>query len=666
MAGIQATGLGSNLDVPTLVAKMMQVDQLPAAALDKKEAAVQVKISAYGTFRGSLGTFQGALEGLADPSIFNVSKGSIDDTSVASITTNSTAPAGSYSFEVTNLAKQQKLASGVFQATTDTVGTGSLTIQYGTYDNTSNANSWSLNGNRATQSVQIDAAHSSLQGVRDAINAANIGVSANIVNDGQGFRLVVSSKDTGSANGLKISVGGDGSGDTDVTGLSQLAYDPTAVAGAGKNMTQIMAAEDAKLTVDGLAVTKSSNTISDVIAGTTINLLKTNTGAPTKLNITSDSSAVFTQVDTFAKAYNDLNKTIKDLTKYDAATQTASPLLGDSAVRAVATNIRDGLTKMVSGSVGSFKALPQIGISFDRDGNLLVDKAKLSAAMKADPNAVQGLFTSIGVTDDSLIKYSGNTTASKAGNYALNITQVATQGMVVGTAPVQNLVIDNTNDTLSLTVNSVSTTVSLAHATYASQAALMAEVQSKINGSSALQTANASVSLKADTSNILTLASTIYGATSKVTITGNGADNLFGLNPTVSAGADVAGTIGGLAATGAGQRLTGTGAAGGLKLDVLGGVAGDRGSLRYGVGLAGQLDQMITNLMGSKGLLATRTDSLQKQVKQIDTDRTALNVKLDAAEKRYTATFNSLDQQLTDMQTQSASLAQQLASIKGG
>ena len=97
MAGIQAPGVGSNLDVPTLVAKMMQVDQLPAAALDKKEAAVQVKISAYGSFRGSLGTFQGALEGLADPSIFSVSKGSLDDTSVASLSTNSNAPAGSRS-----------------------------------------------------------------------------------------------------------------------------------------------------------------------------------------------------------------------------------------------------------------------------------------------------------------------------------------------------------------------------------------------------------------------------------------------------------------------------------------------------------------------------------------------------------------------------------------
>jgi flagellar hook-associated protein 2 len=665
MAGITATGVGSNLDVTTLVGKLMEVERAPLAVLDKKEAAVQVKISAFGTFRSSLTAFQGTLQALADPSNYSVSKGTLDDPTVASITTSSNAPAGSYSFEVTNLAKSQKLASGTFQSVNDVVGTGSLTIQYGSYDNTNNANTWTLNGNKATQTVQIDAAHTSLSGVRDAINAANIGVSANIVNDGAGFRLVVSSKDTGSTNGMKIMVGGDGSGDTDATGLSQLAYDPTAVVGAGKNMSEIMTAQDAKLMVDGLAVTKSSNTFSDVIQGATITLTKTNAGTPTKLNITSDASSVFNSVDSFVKAYNDLNKTITDLTKYNADTSTSSPLQGDAAIRSVASDIRDGLTKMVNAGIGSFHALPQVGIAFDRNGNLSVDKVKLQAAVKSDPAAVQGLFSSVGVGDDSLIGYAGGTAATKAGNYSVNVTQLATQGSVLGNGAVQNLVIDATNDTLSVSVNNVATTVKLSQATYASQAALMAEVQSKINGSAALQTAKASISLKADMSNVLTMTSTTYGATSKVTVTGNGAENLFGLNPTVSAGLDVTGTIGGLAASGAGQRLTGTGGAAGLKLDVLGGATGARGSLRYGVGIAGQLDQMITKLVGSKGLLASRTESLNSQVKAIDADRTSLNARLETTEARYKTQFNALDQQLTNMQSMSAYLAQQLAAIKG-
>jgi flagellar hook-associated protein 2 len=662
MAGIQATGVGSNLDVAGLVNQLMEVERQPLAALDKKEAAVQVKISAYGTFRGALTTFQGTLQSLADSSNYSVAKGSLDDASVASITTSSTAPAGSYSFEVTKLAKSQKLVSGVYASTTDTVGTGTLTIQFGKYDDTNGANSWTLNGSKATQSVNIDAAHSSLQGVRDAINAANIGVSANIVNDGTGFRLVVSSKDTGASNGLKIMVSGDGSGDTDMTGLSQLAYDPTLAAGSGENMTQIMAAEDAELYVDGLKVTKASNTITDVIAGTTINLLKTNTGSPTKLNIATDSNAVMTSVDSFVKAYNDLNKTISDLTKYNADAKTSSPLQGDAAIRTIASQIRDSLTSLVSGAVGSYKALPQVGIAFDRNGALTVDKAKLQAALKADPTAVQSLFASAGVVDDPLVSYAGGTSATKAGNYAVNLTQVATHGTVVGSAAVQSLTIDGTNDTLSVSVNGTSTTVKLTQATYASQAALMAEVQSQINGSQALL-GKASISLTADGSNVLTMASTTWGKNSKVTVTGNGAENLFGAAPTTTAGVDVEGTIGSWLATGAGQRLTGSSGAVGLKLDVFGGATGSRGTVRFGVGIAGKLDQMITQLVGSKGLLASQTTSLQNQVKQIEDDRTTLNERLDATEQRYKTQFSSLDQQLTSMQSMSAYLAQQLAAI---
>lgn len=663
MAGIQATGVGSNLDVTGLVEKLMEVERKPLTALDTKEAAVQVKISAYATFKSSLSAFQGTLQALADPSNYQVSKGTVEDTSVASASTSANAAAGSYSLEVTNLAKAQKLASGTFTSITDTVGTGTLTFQYGTHDPAAMpAPTWTLNGNRATQTVTIDAAHSSLSGVRDAINAANIGVSANIVNDGSGFRLVVSSKDTGAANGIKISVADGDLDDSNQMGLSKLAYDPIGTADAGKNMSQIMAAENATMYVDGLLVTKSSNTVSDVIAGTTLTLLKKNTGSPTKLTIASDQTAVMTSVDNFVKAYNDLNKTIGDLTKYNAATKTAATLQGDPALRSIAADIRDGLTSMVSGAVGNFKGLPQVGISFDRNGNLTVDKSKLTAALKADATAVQSLFSTAAVVDDSLVTYAGGTSATKAGNYGVDVSQIATRGTLAGVGAA-GLIIDGTNDTLNVTVNGTSATVKLAQATYASHAALLAEMQSKINGSSALQAAKAAVTI-AESSGVFTVTSGTYGSTSNVTISGNGAANVFGGTPTAVAGVDVVGTIGGQLATGVGQRLTGTGAAAGLKLDVLGGLTGSRGSVKYGVGVAGQLDQMITKLVASKGLLASRTESLQSQVKQIDSDRTALIERLENTEQRYKTQFSSLDQTLTNMQSMSSYLAQQLASIK--
>jgi flagellar hook-associated protein 2 len=679
---IAATGLGSNLDVTGLVDKMMTIEQQPVTELQSKQAAVQVKLTSYGTFRGSLSTFQSSVQALADNSVYSVSKGALANADIGSVSTNATAAAGSYSVEVTNLAKSQKLASGPFKAATDPVGTGTLTFEFGTAApdvNDATKTTWTVNPNKTVGVVKIDPANNTLSGVRDAINKANIGVNATIVNDGKGYRLVVSSKETGAANGLKISVAEDGQTptNTDGTGLSALAYDPTLTAfdvnnagtTGGKNMTQLIAAEDAQLKVDGLDISSSTNTVSGVIDGVTLTLAKTNKDAPTQLTVTQDTSGVGKSVSAFVQAWNDLNKTIGDLTKYNADTKQASPLQGDPAVREIASDLRDNMTRIQSGAVGSFKALPQIGITFDRNGNLQVDQKKFDAAMQTDPGSVQGLFASIGKTDDSLTQFVGSGTSTKAGAYGVNITQLATQGSVTGNVKSAdlNLSITDSNDTLNVTVNSTTVAVKLTQKTYASAAELMSEVASKINSNSSLVSAKASVELKADaTTDFLTLNSKMYGSGSKIAITGNGADNLFGQNPTSSAGLDVAGTIGGMAATGAGQRLTGTGAASGLQLDVLGGATGDRGLARFGVGIGGQLNQMIDRLLGAKGLLASKTDTLTKQDKALQDNVDKLNERLETVRARYTAQFNSLDEQLSTMQSTSAYLAQQLAAIKTG
>lgn len=660
---IAATGLGSNLDVSGLVSKLMEVESRPLTKLDSREAATQVKISALGSFRSSLSAFQGTLKSLNEPSNYSVTKATIDDAAIASVTSNATAAAGSYSLEVQNLAKAQKISSKAYAATSEVLGTGKLTIQFGSYD--AGGNTFTPNSGKATQSLTIDAAHSSLSGVRDAINAAKIGVTASIVNDGTGNRLVISSKDTGAANSVKITVSDDsGGGDNlDATGLSALAYDPTLSAGAGKNMTQNMAAEDARLLVDGLLVTKSSNTISDVLAGVTLNLTKPSAaGVATKLSVAADTNVATTAVDNFVKAYNELNKTITDLTKYDAEANKAAALQGDAAIRAVATEIRNGLTGLVSGALGDYKALPQIGLSFDRSGNLQVDKAKLQNALKADATAVQSLFASAGLTSDPLVSYAGGTNNTKAGTYEVNVTQLATRGSIRGNAAA-GLTIDASNNTLNLSVNGTATAITLNQGTYASHAALIAELQSQINANGTLVAAGASVSVS-ESGGTLTLTSQRYGSGSSVAITGgSAADYLFGNAPAPTAGSDVAGTINGAPAGASGQRLTGIGAADGLKLDVTGGATGPRGTVRYGVGIAGKLDQMLTKLLDSKGLIAAKTTSLQDQVEAIDSERTRLRERLEATEARLTKQFNSLDQQLSNMQSMGSYLAQQLAAI---
>jgi flagellar hook-associated protein 2 len=552
----------------------------------------------------------------------------------------------------------------------DTVGTGMLQIQFGTFDK--DQNTFTPNAQKGSQSISIDAAHGSLAGVRDAINAAKVGVTASIVNDGSGHRLIVSSNETGAANGIKISVTDNDGGNDDALGLSQLAYDPTVVTSdpqvptaPGKNMTQLLAAEDATLIVDGLTIKKSSNTVTDVIEGTTLNLLKTNAGSPTKFSVAADASVATTAVDNFVKAYNELNKTITDLTAYNKETKQAAALQGDAALRSIASDIRNGMTSLVSGAVGAYKGLPQIGLTFDRNGSLQVDSTKLSAALKADPTAVQSLFASAAKTDDSLVKYAGSTANTRAGNYNLNVSQLATQGSAAGIVTA-GLTIDSTNDILSMTVNGTSTSVQIAQKTYANVDELVAELTSKLNGSSALKGAGASVSISADVAGMLTVTSSKYGSASTISsIGGSAADGLFGSLPHLVGGVDVAGSLGGIVGVGAGHRLTGTGAADGLKVDILGGGTGQRGTVQYGVGIAGQLDQMMTKLLGSKGLIASKTESLSGQAKQYEADHARLEERLASVKERYTKQFSNLDSQLTAMQQTSAYLAQQLASIAG-
>ncbi|HEY2734806.1 MAG TPA: flagellar filament capping protein FliD [Polyangiales bacterium] len=657
---ISGAGLGSNLDVTGLVAKLMAAEQGPLTQIQTKEAAVQVQITSFGTFRGALSSFQGTLSGLETAASYSASKASFGDPTVASANVSSGADAGSHTLEVTSLASAQRLKSGTaFNNITDNVGTGTLTINFGSYD--SGTNAFTENDKRGAVTVAIDSAHSSLAGVRDAINAANVGVNASIVNDGTGNRLVLASSSTGTTNGLSISVADDDGNNTDASGLSQLAFDPTQAAGSGKNMTQVVAATDANFLLDGISISKQSNTVTDVLAGTTLNLLKTNAGSPTTLNITQDTSQVTSAVNAFVQGYNALNKSVQQLTAYDTSTSTptAGPLLGDATVRSMTEQIKSKLGQIVSGVNGGYKALAQIGITSDSSGNLQVDSDKLQQALTSNPGAVQALFATSGSTDDPLVTYNASSATTPAGLYSLNVSQLATQGKTVGSSAA-GLTIDSTNDALTVAINGVTTSVTLNHGTYANADALATELQSQLNGSAALSSANISTTVS-NTNGVLTLTSNQYGSTSTVSLAGgNAQSNLFGSGATQTDGLDVAGTIGGVTAVGSGQSLLGTN---GLSLTINGGTTGDRGNIHYTQGVAVQLDSMLSNFLGTNGVLASRTNSLNAQVTELDKETADENAALAAKQAAYTQQFTTLDQLITTMNSTMSYLTQQLSSL---
>ena len=378
---LSSPGIGSGLDISGIISKLMQVEQRPLAQLDTKEAKQQTQLSAFGSLKSALSSFQDSVKALAKSNLFNGYKATLTDTTLASVSASSSAVAGTHDIKVISLAQAQKVASDTF-ATTDTiVGSGTLTINFGTYED----GSFTANTEKAAQTITIDPAKSTLADIRTAINAANAGVTASIVNDGSGNRLVIAAKDSGLANALQITVD-NASGD-----LSKLAFD--ASTGGISNMTETVVAQDAEMVIDGITIKKSSNTISDALEGVTFNLLKADPGTSTTLTVEKDNSSVETAVKTFVTAYNDLEKTIGNLSRYDAANKKAAALTGDSTVRMVQNRVRSMLT--ANQPAGGIYGLSEIGISFQKDGTLQLDASKLSAALNNPDKNVAAFFGDI-------------------------------------------------------------------------------------------------------------------------------------------------------------------------------------------------------------------------------------------------------------------------------
>jgi flagellar hook-associated protein 2 len=668
------SSLGStNLDVNTIVSQLMTTEQTPLTNLAKTEASYQAQLSAYGSLNSTLSQFQSAVQALATPTRFQALTASVADASILGASASSSAIPGSYAIEVQTLAQQQKVNSTGFANTTDVVGSGTITIQYGTYN--SGTNAFTLNSAKAAQSVVIDSAHTTLAGIRDAINAAGIAVSATIVNDGSanGNRLVLTSTDSGAANSLKISVADTDGNNTDLAGLSQLAYDPTLVAGAGKNLTQTLAAQDATLKVDGIAVTKPSNNITDAIAGVTLNLAKASVaGVPTTLTVAHDSNSLQAAVGAFVNAYNSVNRTIASLTAYNAQTQQGSVLTGDGSVLHIQSGMRAMLGTAIAGLSGNLRSLSDIGVAFQLDGSLALDPTKLQKAIDSNFGDIAKLFAAMGSPSDALVGYASASSATQPGTYAVSVTQLATQGTLAGTQAAGLTLTAGVNDALAVTIDGVAANVTLASAApYASAAALAAELQSKINGAAAFASSGISVKVTAAPSGILSITSNRYGSASGVAVTAGAAhDNLFGATaPLASAAAlDAAGSINGVAATGSGQFLTGaTGnASQGLTLQINGGATGARGTVVYSQGYASQLAALAGQYLDpTNGAITSRTNGINTTLKDIANQRNEINLHLASIEARYRAQFTALDNMLSSMNTTSSFLTQQLASLPG-
>lgn len=397
-----ATTSSTNLDINGIVSQLMKVERLPIDKLNTQEASYQAKLTSYGTIKGALSSFETAVSDLNSTTRFQSLKATPSDAAIFSASATSIASAGTYSVEVTNLAQAQNLIADGRASTTNAIGAGAdttVTFDFGSitgstptpYDATTETGgtysgaTFTSNG-KGTYSITINSGNNTLEGIRDAINAASMGMTATIVNDGDAavpYRLVLSSDSVGASHSAKITVSGD------ATISSLLAHDPEGT----QNLAETVTAKNANLKINGVGVSKDSNSVSDVIHGVTLNLLKETT-TPVKLTVARDTSTISTSVASLIKAYNDLVGIFKTETSYNATTQKGATLQGDATVRNMQAQMRSILSSAVSGTSGALNTLSDVGVSFQKDGTLKLDQAKLDTAMKDHFADISILFSS--------------------------------------------------------------------------------------------------------------------------------------------------------------------------------------------------------------------------------------------------------------------------------
>lgn len=532
---------------------------------------------------------------------------------------------------------------------------------------------FTADSDRTSGNVVIDSTNNSLQEIVNAINKGGFGVTASIVSDGSSGtdakpnRLILTSTSTGQSSTMKITLAGTGGEPPDPALVDLLSYDP----GGVQNMNQKMAASDTKATVNGIDVTSSTNTISGAITGVTINAIKT--GSST-LAVNKDTAALTTSVNGFVKAYNDLNNQFTSLGGYNEETKTGGPLLGDSTLRNLQATIRRQMTASLTGLQGtSLTSLSQIGIAFQKDGSLVLDNSKLQKAIDNNYNDIAGLFAAVGRSTDPDIKFVSSTAKTGAGDYAINITQLATKGTLQGTNVLPEETVIGANTTWSVTLNDTDPTLASNTATITipegryNPSQLAAALQSSINGVSAFSSKGSTVAATVGTDGKLKLESTNYGSKSNISITmttGTDTSAVFGTGTSVK-GKDVAGTIGEYAASGDGQTLTGMpgGPVEGLKLTVEGDTTGARGTFGFSQGYAYQLNTLASGYLGAGGAITSRTKGLNDAVKGITTQRDKFAARLVEVEARYRKQYSALDTMIANLNSTQSFLTQQLASL---
>jgi len=395
MAGISGIG-GSGLDIDSIVTKMVAAEKAPKQdQLNATQSKATAQLTAIGSLKGAISEFQTALTTLNSPTSFQARAVTLSKSDYLTATASTSASVGSYQVTVTQLAGSSKVALASVPATSTTTSSDNKTS---TSPTTFGKGTLSIKvGDTKLSDIQVDATNNTLSGIRDAINKAgqSQGISASVVNDDSGSRLVLSSTKTGDGNDISVAVSGDdGSGKQSLT---KLAYTPSGTdstdPAAAHSLTK---AKSAQMTIDGLKVTSASNTVSNAVDGLSFTLKATTPAdSPMTVGVSQDESGVKGNIKGFVDAYNKLMGVIKAQTSVTKVGDNSSPiaaaLVGDATARGLTTTIRSELGTMQG--TGAVKALADLGITTQKDGTLAIDDTKLGKMVSSNFSDLSSFFT---------------------------------------------------------------------------------------------------------------------------------------------------------------------------------------------------------------------------------------------------------------------------------
>ncbi|MEX2423959.1 MAG: flagellar filament capping protein FliD [Acidimicrobiia bacterium] len=610
-------GLASGLDTQAIIGQLMQVERIPLQRLEQRRASFQTKDEAWQQVNTKLSALRSAVDGfVGDRSLEAFMSGTSTHPERASVSVTGSPELQSLTFTVDALARAHHIVSADFGSATDTVGAGTFTLTVDGVDH----------------DIVTDAS-TTLAQLADQIDDLGVGVSASVLKVSDTVSKLSLTADTTGSDSVFTATG-------DQAGLA--------------TFDTVRTGQDAQLTMGGLTVTRSTNVVTDLIDGVTIDLVSE---GPEEVTITTsrDLEAATEGIKSFVDALNSAIDTLKSLSRYDSESGKGGPLLGDATARSILTQLQTSVTEIVQG--GTFSHSSAIGLEITRDGRFELDETKLQSALSTDFTGVASLLSRSGSTTDARVEYVRSTDETTPGVYDIVITRAARVAAVSGAvyaSPDADLTFDVVSGAKAAQVT-------------VSAGASLGEAITQVNNQ--LRALGIDSITASDDGGAMRLEESRHGSAVSFTVSNSGT---LGLDGSFT-GEDVEGTIDGVAGTGSGQSLTtSSGDVAGLTLRILATqteVDGAGGTLALGQvlpsnGIAGNVSAALSPLEGTGGSVARAREHWEAQIGIVDDQIERFDARLDRVQEELIMRFATLETTMSRLQSQQGWLQSQLAGLQ--